>query len=133
MSGRGGDSIVLYGTLQRGQPAFVRLGLGRRLRFVSGATVAGRLVDLGAYPGFVFGDAIVTGQLFAILDGSVLSDLDAFEGFDPSRHARSLYIRERIAVIDPRRQAWIYRFNGSAAGRPEIGGGDWIAYRRRIR
>src|SRR5262245_11084817 len=106
------DSLILYGTLMRGERSFLRFGLNRRLRFVAPCTFRARLLDLGSSPGIVAGDAIVRGQLFAVRDPRVVRDLDRWEGFDLRRPPRWwLFRRERIELLRPRGRAWVYFFN----------------------
>ncbi|MCW5718653.1 MAG: gamma-glutamylcyclotransferase [Bauldia sp.] len=121
--------FVLYGSLRRGEEGHRQLDLGRRLRYLMPCTVRGRLFDLGAYPAFVAGEGIIHGDLCEAADPAILADLDAFEEYDPDRPANSLYLRERVALIEPRREAFIYRYNGPFDGFPEIASGDWVAYR----
>jgi gamma-glutamylcyclotransferase (GGCT)/AIG2-like uncharacterized protein YtfP len=110
--------LILYGSLRRGLPGHRRLGLGRALRFVRQVTLAGRLYDLGDYPGLVSTEpGRVTGELFAIEDAAILPVLDRFEGADYRRE-----IVQTGAV-----SALVYVFIGLTAGRPVVSSGDWLA------
>lgn len=122
--------LFLYGTLRRGERSHDQLGLGGRLRFLMPCLARGRLYDLGPYPAFVPGEAVVHGDLFEAADASVIADLDAFEEYDPADPAGSLYVREPVVLLAPPHEALVYRYNGPVDGFPEIVSGDWIAYRR---
>jgi len=121
--------IALYGTLRRGEANHRRLQLATRLRFVQPCKIAGRLVDLGPYPGLASGWGIVVAELFAPPPPAVLATIDAFEGFDAARPEESLFVRKRATLITPRVEAWVYFYNGRDPGE-EILSGDW---RRRVR
>ncbi len=130
------DHIVFYGSLRRGEANFERLGLGRRLGFVRPARIDGALYDLGDYPGLVIeARGQVQGELYRILDPSVLADLDAYELFrpgDPAPFHRatgrgSLYLRTAIPVGADR--AFVYVLNGLPRSAPRVTGGDWLRHK----
>lgn len=122
--------LALYGTLRRGEPAFRRLGLGACLRFAGPCVIPGALYDLGDYPALLAEAGEVTGELYKVVDASVMQGLDAFEGVVPRRPAASLYLREQIRLLTPRVTAWVYVYN-LAADRDKldrsrrIQSGDW--------
>jgi gamma-glutamylcyclotransferase (GGCT)/AIG2-like uncharacterized protein YtfP len=131
------DHIVLYGSLRRGEASYRRLGLERRLAFVRPVRFAGVLYDLGDYPGAALGgDGWIVGELYRIVDRSVLADLDAFECFDPedpspydaSAGTGSLYLRKLVAA--GRVRAYVYEPNPDGRDHPVIPSGDWLAHRR---
>jgi gamma-glutamylcyclotransferase (GGCT)/AIG2-like uncharacterized protein YtfP len=122
--------IVLYGTLRAGHKAHARLKLRTALAYVGRCTLEGTLYDLGRYPGFVPGAGRAEGAVYRIRDRAPLARLDAFEGYDARNPARSRFLRGVIQVSRAlgsavRVPAWIYVFNGSTAGRPEVPGGAW--------
>ncbi len=121
--------LFLYGSLRRGEGNYLKLELARRLRFMMPGVVRGRLYDLGPYPAFVEGDGITRGELFEPADATILADLDAFEGYDPTDPSGSWYVRQPIRLDGPSAEAFIYRYNGPIDGRPEIVSGDWVSYR----
>lgn len=121
--------IVLYGSLMRGLGAMDSLGISDRLRYVGPCLCSGELFDLGHYPGLRLGDARVVGELFAPLDPHVLGVLDEFEGFDPERPRESLYLRERVNLIQPAQTcAWIYFYNRVPEAGTRVVSGDWRAH-----
>jgi gamma-glutamylcyclotransferase (GGCT)/AIG2-like uncharacterized protein YtfP len=124
-----GEALFVYGTLRRGRaPAAVASRLAGRPRR-GPARVAGRLLDLGAYPGAVLeaGAGRIEGELVDV-EPADWGWLDRYEGHDPGAPEESLFVRVRTeAEWAGRRQAcWIYVYNGPAAGRPVIPGGDWL-------
>lgn len=121
-----GPIVFLYGILQEGGRGHAELGLDRRARFIRPATVAGRLYDLGGYPGLIPGGAgRVHGGLYRLASVSLLAGLDAYEGYDPSNLPVSDYVRTRMAVLGSRLATWTYAWNRSIAGRRRIVHGDW--------
>jgi len=130
------ELFFFYGTLRAGQPppalAAWLAPLPRRA-----ATLPGRLLDLGAYPGALPGPEggaeagpWIVGELVAVPLERV-PELDRYEGFAPDDPGASLFVRERAhaTVAGGERVAcWVYRFAG-ADGAPEIAGGDWLARR----
>ena len=124
-----GDWIVLYGSLMRGLGAMDELGASERLRFVGPSIVTGELFDLDRYPGLRHGDGRVIAELYALLDVEVVRDLDEFEGYSASRPRESLYIREKVALIEPKgAEAWVYVYNEVPDASTRIIGGDWRAH-----
>jgi len=109
--------------------AMEELGIGDRLRFVGPCLVTGELFDLDHYPGLRHGDGRVIAELYALLDIGVLQDLDEFEGYTASHPRNSLYIRERVALIEPQgAEAWLYVYNTVPDARARIASGDWRAH-----
>lgn len=98
--------------------------------------IAGRLHDLGRFPGAVpaaYGERVY-GEVFALRNGpGVLDALDRFEGYDPGCSEASLFLRRPVRVAGPPGAdllAWAYLFNGDTRGAPLIPGGDYRAYLR---
>jgi gamma-glutamylcyclotransferase (GGCT)/AIG2-like uncharacterized protein YtfP len=124
-----GEFIALYGSLLRGLPAMQKIGVGDRLRFVGPCSIEGQLFDLGPYPGLRKGAGLVMGEIFALLDPEALHVLDRFEGFEPARRRQSLYLRERVSLIEPAAtRAWIYFYNQVPGASQRIESGDWRAH-----
>jgi gamma-glutamylcyclotransferase (GGCT)/AIG2-like uncharacterized protein YtfP len=116
----------VYGTLQVGGchhplvAPFVR-------RVVPGE-VEGRLLDLGAYPGWVEGTGAVRGQMLTLERiAKALGVLDALEDYHGPDHPDNLYRREVAAVHTPAGdlEAWAYRYVGPRRGCPDVPGGWW--------
>ncbi len=126
---RAGDWLALYGSLMRGLGAMEELGIVDGLRFAGPCRCSGELFDLGDYPGMRPGSASVFGELYAILDAGVLDLLDAFEEYDPAAPRSSIYLRERIELVEPRDTlAWIYVYNRVPDAGQRIPSGDWRAH-----
>ncbi len=127
---RRGDAIALYGTLLRGARPFDSLGLADALHFLGPCVIAGKLYDLGDYPGLRPGLGRVVGELFALLDADVIPRLDAFEGYDPADRSSSLYRRDCVRLVEPNDTvAWLYVYNRAPETAARIPQGDWRAHR----
>ena len=121
--------IALYGSLMRGIGPLESLGFAKGLRFLGPCVVAGRLFDLGPYPALRPGPGRVRGELHALRDSRLLDELDEFEGTDSEHPAQSLYLRERIRLIDPPDvEAWCYIYAGTPDPTSRIEDGDWRAH-----
>jgi gamma-glutamylcyclotransferase (GGCT)/AIG2-like uncharacterized protein YtfP len=113
--------LFAYGTLMRGF-ALHRL-LARGARYVGDGTVAGRLVDLGAYPGAVpDAHARVAGEVYAIEDEVTWAALDSAEGPQYHRGVIDVLMRD-----GDERVACVYWYRGPLRGVP-IPGGDYRAH-----
>ncbi len=111
-----------------GWPGWEMLGCAGALQPLGPGRVAGRLVDLGAWPGLVEGEAgEVHGQVAHILDPAILSRLDAFEDYDPDNEGQSLYLRRpaRLIGAKPVRQADLYLYRGAWDPAMLVAGGCW--------
>lgn len=127
--------FFFYGTLIGAGPPPVRRALAR-LRDLGPARTGGMLFAIadpeGWYPALVEGPGEVAGRLYQAAEHFAESDLaalDAYEDYDPSDPAGSLY--RRVAVPIAGASAELYRFNQHLPqqARP-IPGGDfasWIA------
>jgi gamma-glutamylcyclotransferase (GGCT)/AIG2-like uncharacterized protein YtfP len=100
-----------------------------RVSWVGPATAAGRLVDLGAFPGLVAaqgpGDR-VCGDLCAIDPAHREALLDALDRYEGASFAR---VRKPVSGPDGPVEAWLYVYRGDASGRPIVAGGDYLAGR----
>lgn len=119
--------LFAYGTLRRGAP--MHKLLEGRVTWLGSASAAGRLVDLGAFPGLVPahgpGDR-VRGDLFAIAESQreeVLDALDRYEGASFERVEQTVEGPHGPAL------AWLYFYRGVVDGRPVVPGGDYLAGR----
>jgi gamma-glutamylcyclotransferase (GGCT)/AIG2-like uncharacterized protein YtfP len=112
--------IAFYGTLMRDFDAQRRLGVEAALRYEGSCRIPGVLWDLGPYPGLVGGPGETAGEIYEILDESVLGTLDAFEGPE--------YERRRVRLLEPLVEAWLYVFVGRLAGLRPVPSGCWRTY-----
>jgi gamma-glutamylcyclotransferase (GGCT)/AIG2-like uncharacterized protein YtfP len=117
--------LFVYGTLRRGAPMH---GLVEgRATWLGRASTAGRLLDLGAFPGLVPASAPgdrVHGDLFAIAEawGDELFDaLDRYEGASFER------VQEEVDGPDGRALAWLYVYRGPVDDCRVVEGGDYLA------
>ena len=126
-----GDLFIFYGLLKsgaRGAPEHIDLKAGGA--FVGPCRFRGRLIDLGGFPGVVDGDTLCHGQIYRLDDAGLIGALDEFEGVDAGDPGRSLYIRDRIDILDDDAQltgqsAWIYWYAKPAGGAPDVAEGNW--------
>jgi gamma-glutamylcyclotransferase (GGCT)/AIG2-like uncharacterized protein YtfP len=132
------QNLFVYGTLRREFRHPMYRVLAAEARFEGMARYAGRLYDLGAYPGVVpapEGPAGVLGELYALpRPQAVLSALDRYEGctdrYDPgAEYRRELQpvLREDGQVVN----AWIYLYNRSCDDLTPIAGGDYLRHGQR--
>lgn len=121
--------LATYGTLMRAFGKHEALGVADRLTFVGECQWAGRLYDLGRFPGAVPGDGTVHGELFRLGAPDVLSRLDRYEGYDPAHEDASLFVRCRVTLQAPdETTAWTYWYNGPPPGDARVPSGDWAAH-----
>jgi gamma-glutamylcyclotransferase (GGCT)/AIG2-like uncharacterized protein YtfP len=114
------DYLFAYGTLADAQPPQEIATAVKRLKYVGEGFIFGRLYDLGEYPGAVLESERrnkVFGKIFQLpQDRTLFNRLDSYEGFDPRRRARSLFIRRRTTIRRPDQpplRGWVYEYNGS--------------------
>ena len=117
--------LFAYGTLRRGAPMHGLLE--GRTRWIGPASVAGRLLDLGAFPGLVApaapGDR-VHGDLFAIAEAQRHELLDALDRYEGASFER---VEETVDGPDGPARAWVYVYRGEVDGHPVVAGGDYLA------
>jgi gamma-glutamylcyclotransferase (GGCT)/AIG2-like uncharacterized protein YtfP len=123
------DSLLfVYGTLRGFFDIPMAQRLRREARCLGVARVAGRLYDLGRYPGVTRPqrrDEWVIGELYRLRTAHrMLRVLDRYE---------ARFARERALVrIDRGRacRAWVYRFRGPVHTRNRIASGDYASHLR---
>lgn len=133
--------IFVYGTLREDPDHDMYRVLARSSNFVGDAIVSGQLYDLGTYPGLVLSrdpGSVVHGEVYEIrpdLAAAVLAILDDYEGCGASDPIPHEYRRELVRSRFPSGEAtaaWAYVLNRDPAGLERIGGGDYLAWRRRV-
>ncbi len=106
--------LFVYGTLKRSVANPMGTVMRTHATYVTEAIIAGRMYDLGPYPGLVLEDAgtAVYGELYEITHPEpLLSILDAYEGcgaYDPRPHE---FTRVEATVRDIEGldyRAWVY-------------------------
>jgi len=118
------DSLLfVYGTLREIFDIPMARRLRREARSLGSARVAGRLYDLGRYPGIKRSrrrDEWVIGELYRLRAASrTLRALDRYE---------ARFVRERVVVRVGRQRAhyaWFYRYRGPVRTRDRIASGDY--------
>ena len=123
--------LFIYGTLMPGLRLEAEM---QGARFLGAAQVPGRLVDLGRYPGFVQGEGLVTGEVYAV-DDAHLARLDGVEGVAPGDRAASQYWREVVTVTGGPLQGQpvqTYVYNRPVDGCTPIPHGDYRRYIREV-
>lgn len=123
--------IFVYGTLRRDGVRSINVHFSPA-RFLSEASISGKLYDLGAYPGLsLVGSTSVAGEIFEI-DDTVLHALDAYEGCYPDHPEASEYHRVSVLAKLPDETTLtcqVYEIaNSKMSGCPEVPGGDWILH-----
>ncbi len=136
MSAAATGLLFVYGTLLT--RARVELGADMRARLqqegtsLGDATIAGRLVNLGTYPGLLEPGSprdVVHGELFKLdRPDEVISWLDSYEGVSPEPMPHEEYVRALVEVrlaTGEEVTAWVYRYRGATSDFPAIPGGRW--------
>ena len=122
--------VFVYGTLRAGEANDINR-LRPRPQRVGEARIAGRLVDLGDYPGLL-PDAgrTVLGEVYAIAP-ELEPVLDLIEGLDLGAAAE--YERGEVEVVAGEHAfvCLVYWLRPRCAlGRPLVEGGDWVRHRK---
>lgn len=123
------DHLFAYGTLHPGlAPPEIRAVVDQ-LTLVGPGSAAGRLYDLGAYPGATFDDPpsgdVVHGRAYRLPTDAAATwaALDAYEG------TPTLYVRRRLTVTSDGGgdlPCWAYQYNGDLTGRRRILSGRYV-------
>jgi gamma-glutamylcyclotransferase (GGCT)/AIG2-like uncharacterized protein YtfP len=128
------DYLFVYGTLLPGRAPAALAAIVDALAVVDSGTIAGRMYDLGSYPGVVPGDSageLVRGVVLCIADpAATWPVLDRYEGYNPSDPQGSLFVRLRGCVQlahGGTLEAWVYWYHGTLAGAVRLPHGDWAA------
>lgn len=129
-----GDHIFVYGTLRRGE----RADLSKQshqfgVTFCGEDAINGLLYHLGAFPGVKLpGEPniwdpllpVVVGEVFRIRDTSIVSIMDAYEGYNSDDPSTGLYDREEVETKGGRK-VWVYVYNPPVISDQLIESGDW--------
>lgn len=116
------DLLFAYGTLMRGL-ALHPLIEGRA-EYLGAGTLAGRLLDLGSYPGAARDPhGVVTGEVYRIAAPAVFTVLDSAEG--PQYHREEARVR---MAGDREVVAFVYWYTGPLDRGVPIPGGTYRAH-----
>jgi gamma-glutamylcyclotransferase (GGCT)/AIG2-like uncharacterized protein YtfP len=128
--------LFVYGSLRSGFQHAAYQYIARYFHLVGNANVKGKLYDKGEYPVAVTttDENFIVGELYEITNPSEFSyaigQLDDYEGLYVEAGETPLFKRETVTTYCNNQQytAWIYWFNGSVEGLPEIATGDVLLY-----
>ena len=127
------DGLFVYGTLMRKEPNFSVLSEGQDLACTLLATMPGRLVDLGAYPGLLLDSSMqVEGEFVRVRNlEEALKRLDLLEGF--YGYGRDSLYHRVLTTVDAGdgrlREAWTYVLANSSENSATIPSGSWRQHR----
>ncbi|HEY3600123.1 MAG TPA: gamma-glutamylcyclotransferase family protein [Paraburkholderia sp.] len=128
--------VFVYGTLRSGEVNDIGEAAARRSivapTLLGEATVRGRLFDFGTYPGLVPDEAgiHVKGDVYEI-DDRLVAVLDEIEAVYPGEEGLFVPRRVTVGIEGAVFECRYYPVQRDAVkGLPEIGSGDWVAYRR---
>ena len=123
--------LFIYGTLLPGLRLAHEM---QQAECLGPGRVAGRLVDVGRYPGLLPGAGEVHGEIYR-LNESLLKRLDHVESMVPTDRAASQYWREQVLVLSGPcvgQSVWTYVYNRSIQGLTPISSGDYRQYIRAV-
>jgi gamma-glutamylcyclotransferase (GGCT)/AIG2-like uncharacterized protein YtfP len=105
----------------------------RDLRFVGEGSIAGRIYNLGEYPGAVpdpHSERTIFGRVFELRNPEgMLLVFDDYEGYRKDAPSESLFVRQQLMIRlegGRRIRAWMYVYQGICDGRAEITSGRWL-------
>ena len=130
------NKLFVYGSLRSGFRTTAYHYMAKYFHLMGEATVQGRLYDQGQYPVAVptEEERFLTGELYQLNNLSeftwVIGQLDDYEGVNAEEGKKPVYKREIVNVLlnDRHIPAWIYWFNDTIDGFPEIESGDVLVY-----
>ena len=120
--------VFVYGTLRPALATGESRLLIEGLRPAGPATIRGRLIDLGEYPGLLEGSGVVHGELLEIETAAQLAALDAYEGCDLTcpLYRRAAAIAER--PNGSQTPVWVYWYCQAVTAAPPIPDGDYARH-----
>jgi len=110
--------LFVYGTLRSTSDGEAARGLRAGAVRIGEGRVRGQLLDLGAYPGLICGDAgWVRGEVYALNDDRLLRVLDRYEGchLEPPEYRR-VTITVNMETGETRANVWVYEYVGPTNG-----------------
>lgn len=121
------DLLFVYGTLRIGEHASLQDSL--MAKYIGEDKINGLLYNLGYYPGlktvpghFNLGEPFVTGDVFRLLDQSIIEILDHYENYP---HLYNRVETETAAGL----HVWVYTYNHDVSPDQLIKSGDWLGIR----
>ncbi|MFP4632618.1 MAG: gamma-glutamylcyclotransferase family protein [Halobacteriota archaeon] len=123
------DYLFVYGTLMRGFGMQDGLGMRDRAEDAGTGKVLGELYDVDGTPALVAeGTDRVHGEVYRVVDDSLVEDVDRYEGYYPDSPSDSLYLRVHREVVDRDLQAWMYVYNADVDDGVRVESGSWREY-----
>ena len=126
------EYLFTYGTLQPGHAPDEIAPAIEKLHPIGPGYFHGLLYDLGGHPGAILDPSAnrkIYGTIYRLPDDAqLLSQLDAYEEFDPREPLQSLYLRTLItATLASGRSlpCWIYLYNRQPDPTRILAGGRW--------
>ena len=119
------ERFFFYGTLQRGGFYYHQCNLAQRARYLCDDTVTGALFDCGEYPALVRNaNGSVHGEVFELLDPTLLAAIDAVEDYRPDQPKLSEYLRVPATTAGGI-AVWTYVYNRPVTGLRPLSSGCW--------
>ena len=128
------DLLFVYGTLMQEFNSEITKVLRNNSKLVGEGWIAGRLFDIGSYPGLIYHPQSaqqVRGEIYKMyLPEQLLPLLDHYEMIDPNHPNENEYRRDLVTVKSQHEvlNCWTYIFQLSPAPFPEISSGDYRSY-----
>lgn len=126
------ERLFVYGSLRRAAGHAMGEVLAASAVLEADAVVRGRLYAVAWYPGLVLDDGAgeVHGEVWRLVDASVLARLDEYEGCGPSDPQPHEFRRVRASVRPAAAEpvsAWVYELAVAVDERRRVASGDWVA------
>lgn len=106
-------------------------------------TILGRMFDCGWFPCVIIRNQTrhgnldfsqkykIHGEIIENISAQDLIKYDLYEGYSCANSEQSLYLRQNVRIETENKKetdCWIYLFNHSLVGMPEVTTGDWQTY-----
>jgi len=117
--------IAFYGSLRKGFSNSLSQTALDSLEYIGPCTIRGKIYDLKHYPALKPGEGEVVGDLFRILDKSILPIIDAYELQDNSNPHLAGFKRKAVKLAAPKLVCWVYYYQGTVEPRQYISTGNW--------
>lgn len=126
------ELLFVYGTLRRGNTGLMAKWLAEKTIYEGKAVVAGRLLDLGRYPGLIIATGSgqhVVGDVYRLpKDGFNWVELDEYEGCGPDDDRPHEYRRVKVSVqLEGKGEVkcWVYLYAWPFETRQILDINDW--------
>jgi gamma-glutamylcyclotransferase (GGCT)/AIG2-like uncharacterized protein YtfP len=129
-------NLFVYGSLRSGFQHEAYQYMAKYFNLLGHATVKGKLYNSGEYPVALptTAEKFIQGELYTISEPAqfsyIIGQLDDYEGLYVEEGETALYKRELATVYCNGQEytAWIYWYNGTVDGLPEISSGDVLQH-----